>query len=325
MSDEKKVIEAEVVPEAALSVRDNATLVALERATIDQQVATAKAYPRSVEQFKQDVMSMATLDQETAESMSYQLPRDGKLIEGPSIRLAEIAGSCWGNVRYASEVIEVGDEYLVAQGRCHDLQRNVDIALRVRRRIVNKYGKRFGTDMISITGAAACSIALRNAILKVVPMAYVKPVLEAAKRVAAGDEKTLAARRDAALLWFKDKGVKAEWVFGLLGVKGKEDIALSHIAQLGGIRNAIKEGEATVQEFFEPFMPGGSGHSTVGGVVSVDSLKATGVKVETASAANVPQTTASAATPPTTDTAKASPSPAPPTDGAAKKADSLFE
>jgi len=188
---------------------------------------------------------------------------------------------------------------------------------------VNKYGKRFGTDMISITGAAACSIALRNAILKVVPMAYVKPVLEAAKRVAAGDEKTLAARRDAALLWFKDKGVKAEWVFGLLGVKGKEDIALSHIAQLGGIRNAIKEGEATVQEFFEPFMPGGSGHATVGGVVSVDSLKATGVKVETASAANVPQTTASAATPPATDTAKASPSPAPP-DGAAKKADSLF-
>ena len=273
------VVEGAVshVSQDALAVRDNATLVAIERAVIDQQIATAKAYPRSIELFKQDVLSMATLDQETAESMNYQLPRDGKLIEGPSIRLAEIAGSCWGNVRYGAEVVEVGDEYLVAQGRCHDLQRNVDIALRVRRRIVNKYGKRYGTDMIATTGQAACSIALRNAIFKVVPMAYIKPVLEAAKRVAAGDEKTLAARRDAAIEWFKAKSVKAEWVYGLLGVKGKEDIGLSHIAQLAGVRNAIKEGEATIEEFFSPF----ADPAKHAGPVSVESMKAAVLTVET--------------------------------------------
>lgn len=309
MSGEKKVVDAEPVDDtSAIAPRDNATLVAIERAVIDQQIATAKAYPRSIDTFKQDVLSMATLDQETAESMYFQLPRDGKLIEGPSIRLAEIAGSCWGNVRYGAEVVEIGDDYLVAQGRCHDLQRNVDIALRVRRRIVNRFGKRYNSDMINTTGLAACAIALRNAIFKVVPMAYVKPVLEHAKRVAAGDEKTLGARRDAALLWFKEKGVKPEHVFALLGVKGKDDITLPHIAQLAGVRTAIKDGEATIADFFEPY----TNPAASGGAVSVESLKGAGVKVEAAKAE-------------TKDEPKASPSPAPPEGDAAKKAASLFE
>jgi hypothetical protein len=264
---DKEVVSGEIVERSidSLSVRDNSTLVALERATIDQQIATAKAYPRSVERFKQDVLSMATLDRETAESMTYQLPRDGKLIEGPSIRLAEIAGTCWGNVRYNAEVIEVGDEFLTAQGRCHDLERNVDIALRVRRRIVNKWGKRFGVDMIATTGQAACSIALRNAIFRVIPFAFLKPVIEKAKHVAAGDEKTLAARRDAAMLWFKERDIKPEWVFALLStderkVKGKDDVTLEHIGQLLGIRNAVKDGEAKILDFFEPFIT--SDHET---------------------------------------------------------------
>jgi len=280
--DKPEVVVAQVVGDDALAVRDNATLIAMERAVIDQQIATAKAYPRSIEQFKQDCLSMATLDQETAESMFYQLPRDGKLIEGPSVRLAEIAGTCWGNVRYTAEVVEVGDEFLTAQGRCHDLQRNVDIALRVRRRIVTKFGKRFGADMIGTTGQAACAVALRNAIFKVVPMAFIKPVMAAAKRVAAGDEKTLAGRRDAALLWFKGLNVKPEWVFSVLStedhpVTGKGDVALTHIAQMNGIRNAIKEGEATVADFFDQFMAPGQQKK---GPVSVASLKGAGVKVE---------------------------------------------
>ena len=281
--DKPEVVVAQVVGDDALAVRDNATLIAMERAVIDQQIATAKAYPRSIEQFKQDCLSMATLDQETAESMFYQLPRDGKLIEGPSVRLAEVAGTCWGNVRYTAEVVEVGDEFLTAQGRCHDLQRNVDIALRVRRRIVTKYGKRFGTDMIATTGQAACAVALRNAIFKVVPMAFIKPVLVEAKRVAAGDEKTLGARCDAALLWFKNRSVKAEWVFALLStdehpVVGKGDVTLQHIAQMNGVRNAIKEGEASVADFFDPFMEAETAKKR--GPVSVDSLKGATLKKE---------------------------------------------
>jgi hypothetical protein len=262
MKDEKKQepMQAEVVKAETLPAKvvDTATIVALQKADIDQQVATARAFPRDITSFKAHCLSMATLDQETADSMYYQLPRDGKLLEGPSIRLAEIAASCWGNVRYGARVIEVGDTYLTARGVCHDLERNTYMEIDVRRRIVNKYGKRYNDDMIQTTGLAACAIALRNAVFKVVPAAYIKPVLEAAKRVAAGDEKTLAARRDAALLYFKEKGVKADYVYALLGVKGKEDVGLEHISKLVGVRNAIKDGETTVEELFGEFITGGT-------------------------------------------------------------------
>lgn len=244
---EKKMSEAI----EAVVVRESSTLVALERAQIDQQVATAKAYPRSIQTFKDAALTMATIDQETAESMTYAIPRDGKIVEGPSVRLAEIAGSCWGNVRYGARVVEISDEFLTARGMCYDLERNVAIEIDVRRRIVNKSGKRFGSDMIQTTGQAACAIALRNAIWKVIPMAFIKPIMEQAKRVAAGDVKSLNQRRDAALLWFREKGVKPEQVLGLLGVPGKEDVTLAHIAQMSAIRTSIKDGEATLEDFFK--------------------------------------------------------------------------
>jgi hypothetical protein len=243
-----EVVEAVVVREIA--ARDNTTLVALERAQIDHQVATAKAYPRSLQEFKETALAMATLDVETAESMTYAIPRDGKVVEGPSVRLAEIAGSCWGNTRYGARVIEVGDEFLTARGMCIDLQRNVAIEIDIRRSIVGKRG-RFNSSMIQTVGQAACAIALRNAIFKVVPMAFIKPIMEQAKKVAAGDVKSLNQRRDAALLWFKEKGVKAEQVLGLLGVHGKDDVTLSHIAQMSAIRTAIKDGEGTLEDFFK--------------------------------------------------------------------------
>lgn len=245
------VVEAVVVRES--TARDNSTLVALERAQIDQQIATAKAYPRSLQSFKEMATSMATIDVETAEAMTYLLPgrnENGKPIEGPSVRLAEIAGSAWGNCRYGARVIEVGEDFLTARGMCIDLERNVAIEIDVRRSIVGKKG-RFGANLIQVVGQAACAIALRNAIFKVIPMAFIKPAWEAAKKVASGDEKTLVARRDAALAWFKEKGIKAEQVLGLLGVQGKDDVSLAHLAQMSAIRTSIKDGEAALEDFFK--------------------------------------------------------------------------
>jgi hypothetical protein len=196
---------------------------------------------------------MATFDEETAESMAYLLPgrtENGKPIEGPSVRLAEVAGSCWGNVRYGARVIETGEEYLTARGYCYDLERNVAIEIDVRRSIVGKKG-RYSANMIQTVGQAACAIALRNAIFKVIPMAFIKPALEAAKKVAAGDIKSLGVRRDTALAWFKEKGIKPEQVFGFLGIAGKDDVTLTHLQQMSAIRTSIKDGEATLEDFFK--------------------------------------------------------------------------
>src|SRR4051812_25644236 len=84
---------------AELEVIGNEALAQIERASIDCQVGTARKWPRNFPAVKTKMRSLATLDEETAASCFYKLKRQGKSIEGPSIRMAEIALSCFGNMR----------------------------------------------------------------------------------------------------------------------------------------------------------------------------------------------------------------------------------
>ena len=61
--------------------------VALARAEIDQQVATAHAFPRSAARAQRELLEMVNLDKESAEESMYALPVDGKPITGPSISI----------------------------------------------------------------------------------------------------------------------------------------------------------------------------------------------------------------------------------------------
>ncbi len=242
--------------ELPASATDQALLTAISKAEFDQAVVVAHAHKRSVKTFLDECLQLATLNEQIADDCIYALPRkeDGqtKMIEGPSARLAEIVAHSWGNCQIGARVVEEGREFVRAQGVFYDLERNVRITYEVSRRIVNKYNKRYSADMIGVTGNAACSIALRNAVFKGVPKAFWNPIYEAARRVVAGDSKTLVNRRSEALSYLQKLGAPADKVFALLGVKGAEDITLEHLAQLRGLASAIKEGEITVEEAFAP-------------------------------------------------------------------------
>src|SRR5690606_20898415 len=111
--------------------------------------------------------------------------------------------SAWGNNRAGARVIDDKGDFIVAQGVFHDLERNVAITYEVQRRVVDRYGKRFKADMIGVTANAACSIALRNAVLKGVPKAFWEDMYTEARKVIMGDVKTLANRRAAAIASFQ--------------------------------------------------------------------------------------------------------------------------
>ena len=235
------------------------TLMALNRSEIDIQISTAKQYPRSIKQFTTDVLEMATLDEETAASMFYAMPKDGKTIEGPSVRLAEIVGSAWGNMRYGSRIVSIDEKFVTAQGACHDLQKNVAITLDVKRGITYTGGtRRYSESMIGVTANAACSIALRQAIFKVVPFAYVKTAYEAARAVAIGTAETLASRRAKMMGHFGKMGVQEDRVLATIGRRGIQEVGLDDILVLRGIATAIKDGEMTVDEAFPAAGPDGS-------------------------------------------------------------------
>ena len=245
-------VEEETVQPAVPVDMASSLAVGLSRVEIDQQIATAHKFPRSISRAVGAIVELATLDEDTAEECIYSLPRSGKTIDGASIRLAEIISQSWGNCRVASRVVHVDrdEKYVEAEGVYHDLETNMATLARVRRRISNARGIIYSDDMILQTGNAAASIAKRNAILSGVPKGVWWKAYQAAREVVTGDATTLSSRRSKLLEVFQHFGATPEMVFAALKVKGEEDISLNNIATLRGMYSALKNGEATIEEMF---------------------------------------------------------------------------
>jgi hypothetical protein len=255
MSDETKepeIVEAELVEAETAMAIDSLT-----RAEIDIQIATAHRFPRNIALVKREITDMATIDAETAEACYYSLKRGGKPIQGPSIRMAEIAQGSFGNLRVATRFLgETEDgKFIRVLGICHDLQKNVAVAQEVTRRITGRDGQRYNEDMIGTTIAAASSIALRNAIFRVVPRALINSAFEKCKKIVAGDVQSLGERRriviDRLLKAYTD--LTLERILARCEVKSIEEITTEHVVDLVGVGTAIKEGTTKVEtEFPEP-------------------------------------------------------------------------
>lgn len=229
---------------------------AIERASIDVQIATAHKFPRpELSQIKAEMLSFATLDEETASSCFYTLPRGGKAIQGPSVRLAEIAVSCYGNIRTQVRVIDVvsmgNSPHVLLQAVVHDLEKNIAVSIEKRRRITKKKIKAFiDEDDINLAVNAGASIAYRDSVFKVIPLALVKPVYEQAKLVAVGDVKSLAAKRDTVFNRLKQMGVTEDRILAVVECKTIEDVDVEKLQQLIGLGTALKDGETTLENAF---------------------------------------------------------------------------
>lgn len=238
--------ELEIVSSSAIS--------AIERAQIDTQIATARQWPRNLAKVKDKMLSFATLDEDTAASCFYTLPArkggDGKALQGPSVRMAEIALACYQHIKAGSRIISDDGKFITAQACVHDLENNVAIAIEVQRRVTNRDGKRYSDDMIATTGNAACSIALRNATFRVVPRALITPVYEAAKKVAVGEVKSLTVKRAKVIDRLKHAGATEDRIFAAVGVTKAEEIDLEKLETLIGLGTAMKDGTVSLEEAF---------------------------------------------------------------------------
>jgi len=208
---------------------------------------------------KRNMVAMATLDEETAAGCFYSLARKSgeggsSKIQGPSIRMAEIALSCYGNIRAGCRSLgETDDGRFVRElGVCHDVENNVVVAREITRRITKKNGQRYGDDMIGVTRAAAAAIALRNAIFTVVPRALVKPAYDQAKDVAVGKTKSLETRRGEILSRLKKLSatITLDRVLAVVEKRSIEEVQWDDIEHLIGLGTAIKDGMQTVEQAF---------------------------------------------------------------------------
>lgn len=240
--------------EEIIEVKSAEMLEAINRSEVDVQIATAHRFPRDIERAKNRIQSLACSTQDIAYNCFYHLERQDKqgnksVIEGISVRLAEIIATSWGNLRVQARIIGNDGSFITAQGVCHDLETNVAVSVEVKRSIKGKYGT-FSQDMQVVTGNAACAIAFRNAVGKVIPGVVIADIIKDIKA------KSLEqiAKRGVSQQWadgvaaFQQLGVGEVHMLSYIGKQSRDEVTAEDIQTLGGVYNAIQEGTTTAEE-----------------------------------------------------------------------------
>jgi hypothetical protein len=224
-----------------------------DKAQIDIQISTAKAYPRNIRRATDNALAIVTMDQNIAQTCTYSVPRGGKKISGPSVHLAKIIAQVWGNMRIDAKVVDIDQARVTSESVCWDLESNLAIKVQIKRSIVGKTG-RFSEDMITVTGNASNSIALRNAVLSVIPKGIVDKVYNAAKATITGDvsdRNKLIAKRKEVVDALKDTfNVTEKEILFAIGKAAIDFIDADDIVTLVGVGQAIRDGDTTVEQAF---------------------------------------------------------------------------
>lgn len=220
----------------------------------------AHAWPRGLDKSMAKMIAMATYNQAVAEECEYKLPRGGKTISGPGIRLAEIATLCWGNISVETTIVSgnhEGSKCVTVRATARDNESNVEFSSEVPRRTEGRNGQAYNNDMRLIAIAAATSIATRNVIFRIIPRAFIDQVLEEARKVARGEGKGIKVRREeimGALIKRADSAGYAltkDAILATLKRDSVEDITWDDIDDLIGFGTAVKDGTATWAGIFD--------------------------------------------------------------------------
>lgn len=226
-------------------------------AELERQMEWALKHPREQQHAIAEALALATVDDETAASCYYTLARkdresgENKPIEGPSVRLAEILTYTWRHLLVDTRMVALTERFVTSRGACRDLERGNTFAFEVTRRITTRFGKTYSDDMIATTAMAAGSIALRNAIFKVVPSPIWRPVYVKCREMAMGSDKDLLANWKKVVTYFERECLVGEaHLLAWLGIRGTQELQRVHVGRLRGLATAIREGEQSIAEAF---------------------------------------------------------------------------
>lgn len=229
-----------------------------DKALIDVQIATAKAYPRNIMQCISNIKALIISDVETAQSCIYTLPK-GKTVKGPSINLAKMIVQEYGNIRIEDRIVGYDETHVTCEATCFDLEKNLAKRTTIRRSILNKDGDRYSEDLIVTTGNATSAIALRNAILTVVGKQVVDQLFKTATLKIVGDvstgEKLKAKATDVVnglIKIYHSKKLTEQEILRTIKKESISHITTADILSLVGFEETIKTGEVSFDEIFRP-------------------------------------------------------------------------
>ena len=210
--------------------------------------------------FERRAIGLATMDEQMAVSCLSALPagrKEGRMRYAPAIGIfmAEVIGATYGNLRVDSLVVEETPRRVRARGFVFDMQGNFGASSDVIEAVGAGEGKACDERTRSEIARIATAKARREAIFLVAPRTACQAVEAACVEAAFGDPEAQARSLARIAAWMSAVGLREERVWRALGVAGESDLDVAEAATLLGLRNAIADGDTTLEEAFPEDAP----------------------------------------------------------------------
>ena len=225
---------------------------------IQGMVFCAKQYPRDQFAAYQRI-KQACERKSLAMIASYEYPRGGQKITGPSIRLAEVVAQNWGNMTYGVTELEQKQGESTCMAYAWDLETNVrsEKIFTVKHERSTKKGLQILDDSRDIYELVANMGARRQraCILAVIPKDVVDAAVEECDRTLSGkNTEPIIDRLKKMFDAFKAYGVTREMIEKRIGVS-IESFTEKDVIALVKVYNSLKDGIGKREDFFEADKP----------------------------------------------------------------------
>ena len=211
----------------------------------------AKRFPRSIDAAWQSLQS-AVRRKKFAALCRYVLPTGGKQIQGPSVHLAREAARCFTNMRYGMAIVYDDEKTREVQGWAWDIENNTKPQLSAvfEKIIWDKKEKRYRPlkphEIRQFTQAEGARL-IRNCIYSLIPRDMIDDAIETAKGTMKSTMADPDMEKKQLLSRFMELGVSVEKILRYFDT---EELTVDDIVDLKGIYLTIKEGAASVKDYF---------------------------------------------------------------------------
>ncbi|WP_339161736.1 hypothetical protein [Siminovitchia sp. FSL W7-1587] len=226
-----------------------------EMEEVKGQIFMARQFPRNVFQSEQRILD-ACKRPSLAQTAVYRYPRGGAVVEGPSIRLAEVLAQNWGNLAFGVKELEQREGESVAMAYAWDLETNVrqEKIFTVKHIRDTKNGpkplkeQRDIYEMVANLG----SRRVRACILGIIPGDIVEAAVNECNKTLQGNNKgPLKDRIANALSAFKNQyKVTQEMIEERFGYNADAFTEVDYL-ELIKIYNSLKDGMSKVDDWFD--------------------------------------------------------------------------
>lgn len=221
-------------------------------AEVQGQIMVARACPRNINAAHAELMESCKM-LAMANVAFYALPRGGKIISGPSIRLAEEIARVFGNFEYGHRELSrtntvggiIGKSEVEVYAWDKQTNNRCIRQITVMHSLDTKDGQRPFRDQKEIDDKIAniASKQMRSRILAMMPKWMVEAAIDECKLTLTGSNtEPLSVRVRKMTQAFAKFGVNAKHIETKLGHK-LDDVVLDELVDLTAIFNALKDGE----------------------------------------------------------------------------------